>query len=109
MPVFVVVAMALLLLSGTRGEAQTHFGAGGTPCSMVTFVSTGGQLHSSQSQWALGYASGLNAAWQVMNDTDRLSQTDADHMLNHVQRYCTANPERALFNAVIDWFGSLPK
>jgi hypothetical protein len=30
-------------------------------------------------------------------------------VLNHVQRYCTANPEHALFNAVTDWFGSLPK
>jgi hypothetical protein len=109
MPVFIVVAMALLLLSETDSKAQTYFGAGGTPCSMVTFVSTGSQLYSSQSQWALGYVSGLNAAWKVTNDSDPLGMTDADHALNHVQRYCTDNPEHSLSNAVTDWFGSLPK
>jgi hypothetical protein len=31
------------------------------------------------------------------------------HVLNHVQRYCNANPEHRLFDAVTDWFGSLPK
>jgi hypothetical protein len=109
MPVFIVVAVALLLLSGSGGQAQTYFGTGGTPCSMVTFVSTGGQLHSSQSQWTLGYASGLNAAWKVTDDSDPLSKTDPDHVLNHVQRYCTANPGLRLSDAVTDWFASLPK
>jgi hypothetical protein len=108
MPIF-IVAVAVLLLSGTGGGAQTYFGAGGTPCTMITFVSTGGLLHSNQSQWALGYVSGLNAAWKVTNGADPLGKTNGDHMLNHVQRYCTGNPEQTLFNAVTDWFASLPK
>jgi hypothetical protein len=76
---------------------------------MVTFVATGGQLHFSQSQWALGYASGLNAAWKLTSGSDPLGNTEVQRLFDYTQRYCTDNPERLLLNAVTDWFTSLRK
>jgi hypothetical protein len=103
-------ALALTLISKQDAQAQTFMGSGGIPCGKFVASARSADARSMEvTQWLLGYVSGLNMAWKVVQGTDRLINIESEKVPIYVLRYCVANPDKSALNGANDYFFSLPK
>jgi hypothetical protein len=107
---YVLLTSLLVFASASVAGAQSYSGAGGVSCSDVAAANRAlDPTRFTYGQWALGYGSGLTAAWKFTHGADLIARLDPEHLRGFTQRYCAANPSSTLVKAVNEWFVSLPK